>query len=73
MRDKLCRNTHFSLLSDHAPDGFRVVPGLLAAWLRALPQSVITLGIEEPFFIKSRPLELMVHIGGQNKVVFLLD
>lgn len=73
MRDKFCGNTHISLLCHHAPDGFLVVPGLLTAWFRALPQAVVSLGIEQPFFIKACQLELMIHIGGKHKVISIMD
>lgn len=73
MRDKFCGDTHISLLCHHAPDGFLVVPGLLTAWLRALPQAVVSLGIEQPFFVKACQLELMVHIGSKDKVILLMD
>lgn len=61
------------LLCHHASDGFLVVPGLLTAWLRALPQAVVSLGIEQPFFVKACQLELMVHIGSKDKVILLMD
>lgn len=70
MRDKFCGDTHIPLLCHHAPDGFLVVPGLLTAWLRALPQAVVSLGIEQPRLIKAGQLELMVHIGGKDKVKY---
>ena len=73
MRDKFCGDTHISLLCNHAPDRFLVVPGLLAAWLRTLPQTIVSLGIEQPFFIKTRQLELMVYIGGKDKVILIMD
>lgn len=73
MRDKFCGDTHISLLCHHAPDGFLVAPGLLTAWLRTLPQAVVSLSIEQPFFIKACQLELMIHIGGKHKVIPIMD
>ena len=73
MRDKFRWDTHIPLLCHHAPYGFLVVPGLLTAWLRALPQAVVSLGIEQPLLIKAGQLELVVHIGGKDKVIFIMD
>ena len=37
---------------------------------RALEQTVIPLRIKQTFFIKSRFLETVVHVGGKNKIIF---
>ena len=41
------------------------------AGLGALPQAVVPLGVEQPLLVKARQLELVVHIGGQDKVVLV--
>ena len=40
------------------------------AGLAALPEAVVPLGVEEPLFINPRPLKLVIHIGGQYKILF---
>ena len=37
-----------------------------------LEQSVITLSIEQPVFIKTRSLKTVVNIGGDNKIILVL-
>lgn len=42
------------------------------AGLGALPQAIVPLGVEQPLLVEARQLELVVHIGGQDKVVLVL-
>ena len=42
----------------------------LTAGFGALPQTIIALGVKQAALIKPGNLELMVHIGGQDKIVF---
>lgn len=35
-----------------------------------MPQTIIALGVKQAALIKPGNLELMVHIGGQDKIVF---
>ncbi len=42
------------------------------AGLGALPQAIVSLSIEQPLFVKPCPLELVIHIGGQYKIVLIL-
>ena len=48
-----------------------VVIGVPIRRIRALKETIIPLGVKEPFFIETRPLKLMVHIGCYHKVVFV--
>ena len=41
------------------------------AWLSALPQTVVTLGIEEPLLVKAVLLKQVIHIGGEYEVVLI--
>lgn len=38
-----------------------------------MPQAVVSLGIEQPLLIEAGQLELMVYIGGKNKVILIMD
>ena len=37
----------------------------------ALEKTIVTLGIKEPFLVKSRLLKAMVHIGRDNKIILV--
>ena len=67
--DQLRGDPHVPLLLRHPPDGPLVVVGRLMAGRGALPEAVVPLGIEQPLLVKARQLELVVHIGGEDKVV----
>lgn len=72
-RDQLRRDTHIRLLRNHLSNSsFIIISGLMAC-LTALPETVIALGIEQPRLIKTSQLKLMIHIGGQDEVVLILD
>lgn len=68
-RDQLRGDPHIRLLGDHLSDGILVVIGFLTAGLAALPKAIVALGVKQPRLVKARQLELMVHIGGQDKVI----
>ena len=72
-RDQLRGDTHVHLLCDHAADGSLVVISGLMARLAALPEAVVTLGVEQPRLIKTSQLKLMVHVGCQDEVIPSLD
>lgn len=40
------------------------------AGLGALPKAIIPLGIEQTLLVKTGKLELMVYVGGQDKIIF---
>ena len=61
------------LSQDHLPDHAPVFPGPLAAGFRTLEQSVISLGIEQPFLVESGFLKAMVHVGSQDEIVLVLQ
>ena len=61
-----------ALGEDHLPNHFFIVPGLFAAGFAALKQAVIALGIEKAFLVKSRFLEAMIHVGGQDEIILVL-
>ena len=63
---------HAFLLGQHLLDNGFVVIGLLVAGLGTLPQTIVTLRIEQTVFVKSGLLKLVIHIGCENKIVFLL-
>ena len=62
---------HVPLLLQHPAHRLLVVVGLGMAGLGALPQAVVPLGVEDAALVKARPLELMVHVGGEHEVVLL--
>ena len=57
------------LLVHHAPHGLFVVVGTFMAGRGALPETVVSLHIEEPLLIDPRKLELMIHVGGEHEIV----
>ena len=63
---------HVPLFRKHFADGLLVVIGLLMAGLGALPKAIVPLGVEQPLLVEARQLELVVHIGGQDKVILVL-
>lgn len=78
VRDKPTRNTHagvarlgcaLSLSGHHSAYLLLVIVCFLMAWLAALEQAIIALRIKQTMLIYARQLELMVHIGGEHKVV----
>ena len=69
VRHELAGNPQVALLVDHGTDGIFVVPGFLAARAAALEETVIALCVEEPLLVEARPLEAVVHVGGEHEVV----
>ena len=69
VRHELAGNPQVALLVDHGTDGIFVVPGFLAARAAALEEAVIALCVEEPLLVEARPLEAVVHVGGEHEVV----
>ena len=67
--NQLRRHTHFRLLRHHPANNGLVIIRLLMAGLTALPEAVVTLGVEQPRLIKTSQLKLMVHIGCQDKII----
>jgi hypothetical protein len=43
------------------------------AGLGALQQAVVALRVEQPVTVDARTLELVVHVGGQHKVLAALQ
>lgn len=72
MGDQLGGNPQVPLPGHHLPDQGFVVPGLLAAGAGALEEAVIPLGIKEPFLVKARLLEAVVHVGGEDEIILPL-
>lgn len=56
-----------------AADELLIIVGPVVAWPGALPETVIALGVKQPFFVKTGKLKLMIHIGGEDKIIFLFD
>ena len=73
MGHKLCRNFHTLLFLYHAADSFLIVICLLMAGSLALPKAVVSLGVEQPLLVKAVVLEKVVYVGGQDKVVLVLQ
>lgn len=42
-------------------------------WFRALEQSIVSLSVEQPMFIKACLLKLVVNIGSEYKIILVLD
>ena len=61
-----------ALCPNHLSDGILVVISLRQTGIPALKQSVISLCIKKPLFVKTRFLETMIDIGGKDKIVFIL-
>ena len=72
-RNQLGGDFRILLLGKHLPDFRLIVIGLVVAGLGTLPQTVISLGVEQTAFVKACPLELVIHIGGQHKIVLVLQ
>ena len=49
-----------------------VIKGFLTARLTALEQAVIALRVKQPLFIKARLLKAVIHVGRDNKIIFVL-
>lgn len=62
---------HILLPLYHLPHELFVVKRLLTARLAALPQAVVALRVEQPLLIEPRPLELVIHVGGDDEVVLV--
>ena len=71
--NQLRRDTHVLLLRYHLFDGLLVVVGLLMTGFRALEQAVVALCVEQPLFIKSCLLELMIDVGGDDEIVLVFQ
>ena len=71
LRNKFGGYTHIFLPLKHRPDRFLVVVGLLVARLTALPKPIVALRVEQAVLVKSCLLELVVNIGGQDKIVLV--
>ena len=56
----------------HLPDECLIIESLRTARLTALEQTVIALRVEQPLFVEPCFLEAVVHIGGQDKIIFVL-
>ena len=74
-----CRNSQCAVFLNgkalgkyHLAHGLFIVIGLVVTGLAALPEAVIALRVEEPVLIESGLLEAMIHIGRQDKIVFIL-
>lgn len=72
-RNQFRRDTHIRLLCDHPADNSLVIISGLMARFAALSKAVVALGVEQPCFIETSQLELVVHIGGQDEVVLIHD
>lgn len=58
---------------NHFPDSLFVVVGFLVTRLRALEQTVVALRVEQPLFVKSCFLELVINIGGDDEIVLVFQ
>ena len=65
-------NFHILLLRYHPADRIFIVIGFVVAGSGALPQAVIALSVKKTLLIKAGELELMIHIGGEHKVILTL-
>lgn len=55
----------------HLTDDFLVIISLMVTKRGALPQAIITLGVEEAALVKSSALKTVIHIGGEDEIVFI--
>lgn len=69
VRDQRGRDLHIPLLCKHPPDNPFIVIGLVMAGPGTLPQAIIALRVEQPLLVKTRQLELMVHIGRKHEII----
>ena len=58
---------------NHFPDSLFVVVGFLVTRLCALEQTVVALRVEQPLFVKSCLLELVINIGGDDEIVLVFQ
>lgn len=72
VRNPCGRDLHIPLLLNHLTYHGLIVVGPLMARPGALPQAVVALGVKQPLLIKAGHLELVVHIGGKDEIVFVL-
>ena len=70
--NELMRDAHVLLLGDHTPHGRFIVIGLIVAGLAALPETIISLRIEQPLFGEAILLEEMIDIRGQDEIILIL-
>lgn len=56
---------------DHLADDRFIVISFFVARDTALKQAIISLGIKQAVFVKSCFLKTVVHIGGQDKMIFI--
>ena len=68
-RQKLTGDTHVPLLLHHLFNRNFIFIGLWVAGFKTLPQATISLGVKQ-LFITSDFLETMVHVAGDDKMVF---
>ena len=54
-------------------DPVLIVPGDAEGGVDALEKAVVSLGIKKSLFVKAGSLELVVHVGGDDKIVFIAD
>lgn len=60
MWHQFCGDFHITLLSNHLPDDGFIIIGFVMTGLGTLPQTVISLGVEQMAFVKARTLELVI-------------
>ena len=58
---------------NHFPDSLFVVVVLWVTRFCALEQAVVTLRVEQPLFVKTRFLELVIDIGGDDEIVLVFQ
>ena len=66
-------DAHGFLPAHHFADDRFVVPCFLTAWFGALEQAVVALCVEQALFIKTRLLEAVVDVCGNDEICFLLN
>ncbi len=68
--DQLCGDLHVFVGQSFPGQIPHCHTSFLTAGFGALPQAIVPLGVKQAALIKPGNLELMVHIGGQDKIVF---
>ena len=65
------RYFHIFLPRHHFPNDSFVIEGFLTARLAALEQTIITLRIEQPLFVKSGFLKTVIHVRRDDEIVLV--
>ena len=73
VREQFGWYAHIFLFQYHPANRAFIVIGLAMAWSGALPKPIISLRIEQAFFLKPRELELVIYICSYDKILLAIN